>query len=376
MQSSKKNILLVTAYPVNNLTAGQGNINIIADALIAKGYNVSLVCFSYPGHTIERKERFKEILFISQRRPQRYVYMMMLCFFFPLYTSRFSFRALKFINARANTSSLIYLDYSQVYIYSFFIKAKDKICMFAHDVIYQKYQREWQNKWYGNIILSYVKFTEKTMFKHCNKIAIASFKDHEILQKEYGVNATVAILKKRFRIAESLNIKVVQSHFIFLGAWNRSENLDGLQWFINEVYPLLNEELSFTILGYGLNEQFKEQLPSSIKAAGFVDDLRAYLQGASALISPLFFGAGIKFKVLDAIANGCRIIGTDISFEGIDVSAKNLLITANKASEFAESIHYCSHTLYNPNEIRKVLGQYINRFTDTLEWIEQNIVEA
>ncbi|MEP6465880.1 MAG: hypothetical protein ABJB05_06225, partial [Parafilimonas sp.] len=73
MPSFKKNILIVTAYPVNNLTAGQGNVNILTDDLIAKGYDISLVCFSYPHHTIERKERFKEILFINQKRPQRFL---------------------------------------------------------------------------------------------------------------------------------------------------------------------------------------------------------------------------------------------------------------------------------------------------------------
>jgi hypothetical protein len=54
---NQKNILVITAYPVNSITAGQGNLNFITDDLIAKGYNISLVCFSYPEHTIEKKRK-------------------------------------------------------------------------------------------------------------------------------------------------------------------------------------------------------------------------------------------------------------------------------------------------------------------------------
>lgn len=370
LPASSKNILIVTAYPVNNLTAGQGNMNMIADELIASGYSISLVCFSYPNHFIERPQRFKEVLYINQKRPQRFLYAMLFGFFFPLYTVRFSLRALKFIKKRAVGASLIYLDYSQVFLYALFLKkVRQKICMFAHDVIYQKYERVIQNKWYGPLILKYTKFTERTMFGHCDNIAVLSFKDQNIVKKEYGINAEVCILKKRFAITKPLNVPVNLSHFVFLGAWNRNENLDGLRWFIDEVFPLLHKGLSFTIVGAGIKDDFKNSLPPQFKVTGFVDDLNEILQSASALISPLFLGAGVKFKVLDAIKNGCRVIGTDISFEGIDISAPGFLLEANAAEAFAKHIEYCSHTVYYPAEIRGLLNQYINSFDDTLEWI-------
>jgi hypothetical protein len=166
-----------------------------------------------------------------------------------------------------------------------------------------------------------------------------------------------------------MNSKIDLNHFVFLGAWNRDENLDGLKWFIENVYPSLPQQFLFTIVGPGIKEAFKNNLPPAFKAVGFVDDLALVLQSSSALISPLFLGAGIKFKVLDAFKNGCRVIGTDISFEGIEIEASDILLKANAAEEFVKQIHYCSQTGYDPENIRDLLCQFINRFDDTLEWI-------
>jgi hypothetical protein len=370
LQTTKENIVIVTAYPVNNLTAGQGNLNRIADGLISRGFTISLVCFSYPGHTIERPERFEEILFIRQERPQRFLYALLLVFFFPLFTVRFSFRALFFIRKRSRDAKLIFLDYSQVFIYALFLKkVRQKICMFAHDVIYQKYTRVFKNKWYGPMAMRYIQFTEKTMLHQSDNISVLSFKDKLLLNENYAINPVVSILKQRFTVAPLMNSKIDLNHFVFLGAWNRDENLDGLKWFIENVYPSLPQQFLFTIVGPGIKEAFKNNLPPAFKAVGFVDDLALVLQSSSALISPLFLGAGIKFKVLDAFKNGCRVIGTDISFEGIEIEASDILLKANAAEEFVKQIHYCSQTGYDPENIRDLLCQFINRFDDTLEWI-------
>ncbi len=374
MKNSKGNILVVTAYPVNNLTAGQGNINIITDEFLKRGYSISLVCFSYPNHSIERPERFEEILYINQNRPQRFLYAILFFFFFPLYTVRFSFRALRFIKKRADKASLIYLDYSQVFLYALFMqKVRQKICMVAHDVIYQKYKRVFDKKWYGHFIIQNIRFTEKKMFQKSDKISVLSFKDKSLISELYGITPAVSILKQRFEITPSIKTKTNLSHFVFLGAWNRDENLDGLQWFIENVYPVLDKYISFTIIGPGIQDDFKKNLPPAFKAVGFVEDLDFILQSSSALISPLFLGAGIKFKILDAFKNGCRVIGTDISFEGIDIDSGNAMIVANSSDEFVHQIQYCSQTLFDPGEIRDAFRNYIKKFDDTLEWLLRQI---
>ncbi|MEW6530640.1 MAG: glycosyltransferase family 4 protein [Thermodesulfobacteriota bacterium] len=52
---------------------------------------------------------------------------------------------------------------------------------------------------------------------------------------------------------------------------------------------------------------------------GYVDDLRESLASATVYVAPIQSGAGIKNKVLDAMACGLPVVGTDEAFSGLDV---------------------------------------------------------
>ena len=57
----------------------------------------------------------------------------------------------------------------------------------------------------------------------------------------------------------------------------------------------------------------------SVSVTGRVPDMLPYVQQAAVFVSPLRFGAGIKNKVLEALASGCPVVGTPLSFDGIAV---------------------------------------------------------
>ena len=46
-------------------------------------------------------------------------------------------------------------------------------------------------------------------------------------------------------------------------------------------------------------------------------DVRPYLARAGVFVSPLRLGAGIKNKVLEALAMGCPVVATPLSLDGI-----------------------------------------------------------
>jgi hypothetical protein len=130
----KRSILVLSAYPFTNETAGQRNTNSVINDLIAIGYEVSAICFSYPNHESQDIQRFTRLKTISRNRFQSYIYSFICFFIYPLYTRRLSLRVAYFLLRHQSEFKYIYLDYSQTFIYSSFIRDKTKIILNVHDV--------------------------------------------------------------------------------------------------------------------------------------------------------------------------------------------------------------------------------------------------
>ena len=71
---------------------------------------------------------------------------------------------------------------------------------------------------------------------------------------------------------------------------------------------------------------------------GFVEDPYDIIANARALIAPLFKGAGVKVKAIEALASGTPVIGTEVAQEGVPLVADNSLVTCNTAAEFIHAI--------------------------------------
>ena len=87
--------------------------------------------------------------------------------------------------------------------------------------------------------------------------------------------------------------------------------------------------------------QAKIKSNSSIEYIGFVDNPYPIIAQAKGLIAPLFHGAGVKVKVIESLSLGTPVMGTDITFEGIDninyCKDKNALINISSLN-FYEAI--------------------------------------
>lgn len=71
---------------------------------------------------------------------------------------------------------------------------------------------------------------------------------------------------------------------------------------------------------------------------GFVENPLDIIYKSAALIAPLFTGAGVKVKVIDAFTTGTPVIGTEIAFEGLPF-IERLTFQADKAKAYIEIIN-------------------------------------
>lgn len=125
---------------------------------------------------------------------------------------------------------------------------------------------------------------------------------------------------------------------IAFGDWNWHPNRTGMNWFLTEVYPLLdNIDFELNIIGRGFDNQYFENYPK-INYLGFVDSLHKYFAESDFMIAPLTYGGGTKVKIIEALSNSMAVITNSYGNEGINAKEGEEIMIANNAKQFADSI--------------------------------------
>ena len=323
-----KNILFITAFPPNDRSGGQTfTLNLLKD--LSNKYTIDLIYFNYKEHVVNSNLNINTIKSFDANN-LNCLYNISI---HPIFTRRFNTLILKYLNSISSKYDILFFDYTQTGIYSLYIEHSYKVIR-CHDVMVQKFSRK------NKIFKYWVKSTERKILKSVKKIFVLSNKDADIIKKEYYLNAYfTSEFIKNFNFYNYIKKDRI---FIFFGLWSRPENTEGLIWFIKKVIPYIKKdsEIKINIIGSGLSEKLKKryiQTNKNIEYLGFVENPLDIIYRSCALIAPLFTGAGVKIKVIDAFTTGTPVIGTEITFEGLPY-VKNLVYLAYKPEEYAREI--------------------------------------
>ncbi len=127
--------------------------------------------------------------------------------------------------------------------------------------------------------------------------------------------------------------------FLFVGGFVHVPNVDAVDFLLSEVWPLVRERepaATLTVAGSDLPPTLQDRAGFGVTVAGHVPDLRPALAASSAMVAPLRFGAGVKGKVLLAMAHGLPVVGTDVALEG--VGGGSVALVAEDARGLAEAM--------------------------------------
>ena len=120
--------------------------------------------------------------------------------------------------------------------------------------------------------------------------------------------------------------------FFFNGTLDYIPNKKAIYDIIQELIPTLNKSsLTYKIIISGV--QIERDLLSHISKCpeiiyeGFVQDIQAYYAATDCFICPVSLGAGVKTKLIDALASGLPVIAFEKSAEGISSLPLNKQLT-------------------------------------------------
>jgi glycosyltransferase involved in cell wall biosynthesis len=120
---------------------------------------------------------------------------------------------------------------------------------------------------------------------------------------------------------------------VFVGSYHHEPNIDGLRWYRDSILPRVSD-LPHTFIGNGAP-------PDIAELRGFVggvDDSAAFVRRARVSIAPLRYGAGLKGKVLEAMACGTPVVTTEIGDEGYAAGAAGAAVVTSDPAEFAAAV--------------------------------------
>jgi glycosyltransferase involved in cell wall biosynthesis len=123
---------------------------------------------------------------------------------------------------------------------------------------------------------------------------------------------------------------------LFLGNFGYAPNADAAVWLARDVLPLVRQrvpEARLRLVGVDPPPELRALASSAVEVTGRVPDVRPHYAQASAFASGLRIGAGIKNKVLEALAMGCPVVATPISLDGIDAQRHDAALLADATAE-------------------------------------------
>ena len=227
------------------------------------------------------------------------------------------------------------------------------IC-FTHNVeaeIFARHAQEsrhrlWRRVW-SSQHAKMVRF-ESAALRGYEKVIAVSERDASQFHRSYGVAS-----------AEAIPTGVDLDHFswqlppdpgperpptvVFTGAMDSPANIDGVRFFLDEIWPRVATELPqarFVVVGKHPPAALVSQARRwpTVEFTGLVDDVRPHIRVAQVSVIPLRVGGGTRIKAFEAMAIGSPVVSTAVGIEGLDVQVGTHFLASDDPTGFAGAV--------------------------------------
>lgn len=147
---------------------------------------------------------------------------------------------------------------------------------------------------------------------------------------------------------------IVNNKNILFLSGNNGYNINGIRWFINNVFPLIKEQYpdAKLLIGGAICSVIKDLKDvDGIKLLGFIDNLADFYSLGDIAINPVYQGTGIKIKTFEAISYDKVTLVHPHSMAGIFNKEKAPLLSSSNPQEW---VKYISNIWEHPNIITEI----------------------
>lgn len=213
-----------------------------------------------------------------------------------------------------------------------------------HDVTFLGRKRAYQtaDNFFHKILL-YIKYkirkkNELYALRYCDIVMPHNPKDKKLLV-ENGITEEKIFVLTPYFCSNPILRRPNRRDILFYGAMGRKENCEAVIWFLDKVMPRLYDlDIRLVVLGANPQQSILNRQSEHVVVTGFVEDITPYFESCMCMIAPLQNGAGIKIKVLEALAAGIPVLTNEIGIEGIAAEPGHEYIHCDKPEDYESSI--------------------------------------
>ncbi len=176
-------------------------------------------------------------------------------------------------------------------------------------------------------------------------VLAVSEEDRAALEEAAGQRLEVTVIPIAVDVDEVPEVTRAPAahHLLHIGTMYWPPNIDGMQWFIREAYPLVRQqrpEVVLDVVGARPPEELTRLNGAGlgVNVTGYVKDPQPYLEQAAVFIVPLRAGGGMRVKILEALARGLPLVTTTLGCEGIAVRDGEHVLIADTPEAFAQAV--------------------------------------
>jgi glycosyltransferase involved in cell wall biosynthesis len=147
------------------------------------------------------------------------------------------------------------------------------------------------------------------------------------------------------RVREGLGLRTGQTVALFFGTLDYQSNVTAVENIFREIVPRLDgwgSSIKIVIAGRGGSHKWLSSLQHAserVAFVGFVEDIVAYIKSADVVVAPLTTGSGTRFKIVESVGCGRRVVSTTIGAEGLDQRAfGDSLVIRDDWGDFARAV--------------------------------------
>lgn len=172
---------------------------------------------------------------------------------------------------------------------------------------------------------------------------------------------------------------IANNHNILFISGNNGYNINGIHWFVNEVFPLIKKKFANVnlLIGGAICEKIKEVTNiEGIKLLGHISDLTDFYSKGDIVINPVFQGTGLKIKTFEAISYDKVTLVHPHSMIGIFNKEKAPLFASSKPEEWVKFLtciwsspeRIANIKIQNKTYLAKMNEFIINEYNKFLEY--------